>query len=51
MIVSGNNIYCDACKININIPGGFYTCDQSCNWDLCKDCYEAMKTGSGVNLA
>lgn len=27
MIVSGNNVYCDACKCNLDIPGGYYTCD------------------------
>lgn len=51
LIVSGFNIYCDQCKEVLDIPGGYYTCDNSCNWDLCTKCYTAMAAGSELPKA
>ena len=46
-VVAGNNIHCDICKTkNLDIENGYYTCESSCNYDVCRDCYFDMVTNT-----
>ena len=45
-IVSGNHIYCDGCKIVLDIKQGYYTCSNSCNYDICLECYDYKAKGA-----
>ena len=40
LLHSGNHIWCATCKSMIDVSKGYYTCDNTCNWDYCEPCYE-----------
>jgi hypothetical protein len=42
LVLTGRHIWCSACKVMLDIPKGFYTCEQSCNFDLCDECHKKM---------
>ena len=45
LFVAGNNIHCDICKTkNLDIEHGYYTCESSCNYDVCRDCFFDLVT-------
>ena len=37
---TGASISCDMCKAAIAVWGGYYTCEEDCNYDICKNCYK-----------
>lgn len=46
-VVAGNTIHCDLCKTkNLDIDHGYYTCENSCNYDVCRDCYFDLVTNT-----
>ena len=41
--MSGLSVNCDICRTLVqDITNGYYTCDQQCDWDKCKGCYNTF---------
>ena len=36
----GVRISCDLCKKGLSVWEGYYTCQEDCNYDICKTCHE-----------
>jgi len=37
-MMKGSSVYCDKCKKSISVPHGYYTCNDACDYDVCKSC-------------
>lgn len=46
IMLTGHHIWCASCKSLIDLGKGYYTCEKSCNWDLCSQCFDYMTGGT-----